>query len=209
VSRVLRYVLLGDGGRDAALGYVIDWAIRSLDSSVTPERAAFRKHSGAIEASVADALRRYEPEMLFVHRDAEGLALDARRAEIPLNGGRIVRVVPVRMTEAWLLIDEAAVRRAAGNRNGTMALGLPQPADLEDLTNPKATLFNTLVTASGFTSGRRRKRFNRDEAEWPERLASLIGDFTPLRQLPAFLAFESELKLQLKGWLDVTRINER
>jgi hypothetical protein len=38
---------------------------------------------------------------------------------------RHIPVVPVRMTEAWLLADEFAIRSAPGNPNGTQSLDLP------------------------------------------------------------------------------------
>jgi hypothetical protein len=37
----------------------------------------------------------------------------------------VVCVVPVRMMEAWLLIDEMAIRRVAGNPNGRIPIELP------------------------------------------------------------------------------------
>ena len=49
---------------------------------------------------------------------------------------RHVLVIPVRMTEAWLLIDELALRRAAGNPNGRNPLDLPALKDLEALPEP-------------------------------------------------------------------------
>jgi len=75
------------------------------------------------------ALDLYPCDLLFIHRDAEGVPLDQRVAEIEdavvgLPAPR-VPVVPVRMQEAWLLIDEPALRRAAGNPHGGVSLAMP------------------------------------------------------------------------------------
>jgi hypothetical protein len=101
-----------------------------------------------------------------------------------------VPIIPVRMTEAWLLIDEAAIRRAADNPNGAVPLDIPPVARLESLPDPKATCDALLISASE-KSGRRRKMFTRDSelAARRTRIAELIDDFSPLNQLSAFRAF--------------------
>jgi hypothetical protein len=52
----------------------------------------------------------------------------------------VVCVIPVKMTEAWLLIDEKAIREAAGNPKGRQPLNLPKPSKTEELSDPKETL---------------------------------------------------------------------
>jgi hypothetical protein len=99
------------------------------------------------------------------------------------------------MIEAWLLFDETAIRRAAGNPNGTMPLGLPRLAKTEQIPDPKAILFKAIREASGL-SGRRLKKLKVSVCR--TRLAELICDFSPLRQLPAFARLESDL-LSLKS----------
>ena len=56
-----------------------------------------------------------EYDLLFVHRDADAAGHEARTREIvdasanmELNVNR-VPIVPVRATEAWILLDEAAI----------------------------------------------------------------------------------------------------
>lgn len=52
-----------------------------------------------------------------------------RRTEIvnalPAETTRHIPVIPVRMTEAWLLGHELSIRSAAGNPNGSENLELP------------------------------------------------------------------------------------
>ncbi|WP_208293922.1 hypothetical protein [Ilumatobacter fluminis] len=106
-------------------------------------------------------------DIVFVHRDAEGEPPESRVDEI--ESGRIaagvncpvVPVVPLRMTEAWLLLDEAAIRRAAGKPNGRRPLNLPTAAEAERIADPKAVLRDVLVDASE-NSGRRRAAVVRD-----------------------------------------------
>jgi hypothetical protein len=73
---------------------------------------------------ISRALALFPADLLFVHRDADRGPTATRREEIrravaaTMANQMTVPVVPVRMTEAWLLIDEAAIRSAAGNPRG-------------------------------------------------------------------------------------------
>jgi hypothetical protein len=146
-------------------------------------------------------------EVLFIHRDAEKEPLDHRNAEImaavlgaEVKGCRIpaVTIVPVRMAEAWLLFDERAIRQAAGNPNGTTPLNLPALKRVEDRPDPKKDLREALKAASELT-GRRLKKFNTAQAF--RRVGDFLDDFSPLRQLPAYLAFESAVRrASQSGW---------
>lgn len=109
----------------------------------------------------------------------------------------IVRVVPVRMTEAWLLIDEKAIRKAAGNPNGHIHLDIPKLSRLENLPNPKETLRDLLLEASEHESPRRRQRFQRDIGHCVRLVADYTEDFSSLRQLAAYRVFENELRQAL------------
>ena len=152
-------------------------------------------------SAMARVIQRFRPDILFVHRDAESVSRELRCEEIPSEPGRIVRVVPVRMTEAWLLIDAPALRSAAGNPNGRAPLELPPLSRLETLPDPKRALHSLILDASELSGARRRSRLKRDMARRVERLASLITDFGPLRRLPAFLAFEAEAHQALDAFL--------
>lgn len=103
------------------------------------------------------------------------------------------------MTEAWLLSDEAAIRHAAGNRSGRQPLDLPELTQLERLPDPKAVLHELLRQASGL-QGRRLKQFRVTQSA--QRVASLIADFSHLRQLSAFRMLESAMQemIEISGW---------
>jgi hypothetical protein len=205
VTAALHYVLLADGGRDRALRHVIDWAIQAAQPELKVRGFTFCKREGPVGAAIRGVVDRYRPELLFVHRDAEAAPLHERRAEIPLIGARIVRVVPVRMTEAWLLFDEGAIRLAAGRPHGREPVGLPPVRRLDRLADPKRALAVSMLAACGTPRGRRRERASRDEPQWCERVAARVADFAPLRVLPAFQEFEEELHRQLLDWLDASR----
>ena len=192
----LRYTLLADGSSDRALLPILTWLIRQYLGAI-PIQAEFadlrrlspspRKLSERIDRSV----ELYPCDLLFVHRDAENAPIEEREAEIRKaieessmeDSVRVVCVVPVRMQEAWLLIDEAALRKAAGNPNGTQPLAVPDVQRLEELADPKQLIRDLLRQASEL-QGRRLERFNwRSSAH---RVAEMIGDFSPLYGLAAF-----------------------
>ncbi|MSP58846.1 MAG: hypothetical protein EXR72_00625 [Myxococcales bacterium] len=148
------------------------------------------------------AVELYPCRLLFVHRDAENQEPRLRYEEIwGANGTGCshVCVVPVRMQGAWLLHNADALRRAAGRPSSTAPLELPTRRQWEALPDPKGILHQALRTASGAT-GRRAKKFSPEKAA--HRLADLIDDWSPLRQLPAFQLLEADTRAALVA-LDV------
>lgn len=187
----LAYVLVGDGPSDRCLTSVIDWTLRHHRPDIELSTPTF--HSRAhqdVEETVQRVQADYAPDLVFVHRDAEKEKREVRRREIPTDVG-IVPVIPVRMTEAWLLVDEVALRIAAGNPNGKQKLQMPRLNRIEGLPDPKSVVQGLLASASGL-KGRRLRRFNRPSAV--RRLAELIGDFSRLLELSAFAAFSHDLQ---------------
>lgn len=192
----LRVTLLGDGATDRSLVQILSWVLRRTAGSDDrdlisqfAEPSAWPSAERGLDRRIQRSLSDFPCDLLFVHRDAEREPPQARFSEIARAAagvdGRIVPVVPVRMTEAWLLFDEAAIRRAAGNPNGRVSLELPRIEDLERLPDPKRTLRQCLLTASELNR-RRRDRLARDLPQRILRVADLIDDFAPLDTLPAF-----------------------
>ncbi len=194
--KLLRASVLTDGSSDRALIPILDWTLRQRRVPCILTWADLRAYARAptLAERIEHATTRYPCEILFVHRDAERQAHEARVAEISAAraGSRqcVVCVVPVKMQEAWLLFHEPALRQAAGNPRGRVALELPKLAMLERVADPKTLLHDLLRQATELT-GRRLDKFR--PAVAVHRLAQLIDDFTPLRQLPAFAAFEQQL----------------
>ncbi len=206
----LRYTLITDGSSDIALVPILTWLLRNngLRKAIQPEWADLRQLRWRAKPTLADKIRHgvtlYPCDLLFVHRDAERETRWKRIEEIEAslaqaNLGRMapqaVCVVPVRMQEAWLLFDEAAIKFASGNRTYPKSLDLPALKDLELLPDPKTELHERLRLASGLT-GRRLRSFS--PSQRAQRLPDFISDFAPLRVLPAFAALEDEIRLLLQ-----------
>jgi hypothetical protein len=101
-------------------------------------------------------------DVVFVHRDADSRDHLPRYTEIE-NGaaeagwsGPFVCVVPVQMTEAWLLTSEEEIRIVAGRERGRATLGLPSLGEIERTSDPKSRLKDAYMAATE-TTGRRRK----------------------------------------------------
>lgn len=145
---------------------------------------------------VKAAVKLYPCDVLFVHRDAESAEPAQREAEIRHGfeglpaAPSLICVVPVRMTEAWLLTSEIAIRAAVGNPQGAAALKLPPLTKVESV-DAKVVLLRALEVAKDL--GPQRNRRFRPEA-YRHRVAELLGDLTQLRQLPSFKHLESQVR---------------
>ena len=205
----IRYVLLSDGSSDRMLLLILDWLLHRYcpDYALESEWADLRRLSQPPK-KLSDRIRKsvkiYEPDLLFIHRDAENQSYESRHREIEtalagLTKPPAVCVIPVRMQEAWLLFDEVAIRRAAGNPNGRLPLHLPAMSTLEVLPNPKELLFSLIGTASELSSTRLKNLRPRQRAHL---VAQNIEDFKPLQELSAFRALETELVdvVRRAGW---------
>ncbi len=209
----LRYTLVGDGTSDRALMPILRWLLLQcktplpLSASWADPRRLQAK-TGKLVDRLPRALALYPCDLLFVHRDAEKGPAEVRHGEIAEALAHLndppptIGIVPVRMTEAWLLIDEVAIRRAADNPNGKVGLKLPAVRDLENLPDPKEKMNEVLRVACDL-SGRRLEQFKRDEATRRARVADLVQDFSPLLDLMAFQRLQEETHklLDEHGWL--------
>jgi len=142
------------------------------------------------------ALDLYPCDLLFIHRDAEREGYDVRHAEIlnaleGIQSPPVVCVIPVRMIEAWCLIDIVAIRKASGNPNGNNALDIPRIEKLEQLPNPKLIIKSLIESASGLNSTRIRKL---KIQKCIFLVSKYIDNFDQLRQLNSFKKFEEEFK---------------
>lgn len=171
---ITRATLVTEGSSDIVLVPILQWLI-SEHTPVTVElrwadlRSGLRKPANLAQRLLW-ALDLYPCEILFVHRDADREDPEHRHREIALantTGLPHVCVIPVRMQEAWLLHDESALREAAGR------------------------LHEALRLASG-AKGRRAKQFSPSRAA--HRLADLVEDWRPLRQLSAFQRLEQDTR---------------
>jgi hypothetical protein len=182
------------------LHHVLLWLLRQHDPDNAWEAqwadlSRVRPPPHSLGDRLREAVDRYPCDVLFVHRDQEAAPLESRRAEIAaatrsLSSVEIVPIVPVRMTEAWFLFDEAAIRKAAGNPSGRVMLDLPPLASMETRADPKQMLIDLLEVASEQT-GRRLAKLRPGHLR--HRVAELIDDFAPLRALSAFGRLEQDV----------------
>ena len=196
----LTSTLLADGSSDRVLIPFIQALLQehcdlpiaetAMASAIVPVRAGLRTR-------IQRAVELFPCKVLFVHRDAERVDTVVRQEEIHeavrelRNPPHFICVIPVRMTEAWLLTQEMPIRRAVGNPQGSMRLDIPRIREIEDIAQPKEELFKLLRSAKDV--GRRRLR-----SFSPEQHRHKVGEFTedlaPLRGLPSFAHLEDQIK---------------
>ena len=199
--RTLTATLVADGSSDRALKPILELLFN--EHCPVPYRIHFAQalSTGAgLAIRLARAINDFPCELLLVHRDAEGAEPHQREQEIqsalaslPLLPAAVC-VVPVRMTEAWLLMDERAIRAAVGNPNGAESLQLPAKNRVEKI-DAKDALMKAIQAASGLGQ-RRLRRFAPDH--FRHRVAELLDDLRLLRGLPSFCKLETTLAEQLQ-----------
>ncbi len=209
----LQYTLVSDGPKDRVLIPILTWLLHQhLPNNCAVQRtwADFRrlpKPPRTLNEKIRQAVVLYPCDLLFIHRDAEGpsrtrrrggsypdrkgemdRAVDDARRSVPIPPA--IAVIPARMTESWLLLDVDAIRTAACNRNGSVAINLPRLADVESIPDPKGVLERAIREATEKGS-HRLERFNVNVVIY--QITQCIEDFSPLRGLSAFNALEERL----------------
>ncbi len=203
----LRYTLVTEGSSDRVLMPILDWLLIELLGDLGNQIAIDGKYADLasiktrdLSEKIAQALDLYPCDLLFIHRAADSKPPQDRVQEILQALARLppegvppspVPIIPVRMTEAWLLISETAIRVAACHRDGKARVQLPPLHSPEKLADPKQKLFQLLLQASEL-SGRRRRDFN--PRKRIHQISLAISDFTPLRQLSSFQNLEKDLR---------------
>ena len=193
----MRFLFVCEGSSDTPL---IDHIERLLIRCGQPDPDGETWHRGA---RVADRIRQGLQaagglDLLFVHRDADNAGAEARYREIEAavrdaarDGLPWTGVVPVRMTEAWLLLDEAAIRNVVGKPGGRTPLDLPAPGRAERVVNPKERLRDALLAASE-NRGRRRRRFDREFPRLRKRLLEDLPIGGELERLESWAKFRDD-----------------
>ena len=201
----LHFVLVGEGSSDDGLiPHLENLCIEQGATEVTgtaPDFARLPDRVGhTVSAKLAAAIQ-LEPSanLFFLHRDADARNSTPRYEEITAavveNGleSEYVAVVPVQETEAWLLTDERAIRRAAYRPNGARPLNLPKPQHIERTANPKEVLRAALVAASELT-GRRLERFKRDFSIQRRLLVLQLPVGGSLESLPSWRQLRADVR---------------
>ena len=201
LRRLLEQVCL-----DAARGVVDVEEVQALDAP--------RRFQGADRATrILEASRDFWGGacVLFIHADGAGdpdaarttqFAPAATRIQETLRGGVCVPVIPVREIEAWTLVDGDTLREAFGTTLPDDALRVAKrPREVEKILDPKRELREALTAVIG--PSRRRH----GTSDFFTRIGERI-DLAKLRQVPAFLQLEEDLRSALRG-LGILRAGER
>jgi hypothetical protein len=173
-------LFVAEGASDEPLANVVEslFRDRGLDLRLTsPPFAQLPKVAKDVKSRVEAGIKLMgnRLDLVVVHRDADNVGSDVRRHEIADALREIdvecCPIVPVKMTEAWLLLCESEIRYVAGNPRGRGLLGLPKAHEVERVADPKTLLRAALLAASAST-GRRRER---DGKRFNEQRRQLLG----------------------------------
>jgi len=201
----IHFVLIGEGTSDSGLIPHLEelciFAGADEVSGTSPDFQRLRMPVGGQVESKVRATLLLEPNanLIFVHRDADSRDPEPRYAEISqaINAAHCtkphVAVVPVQETEAWLLLDENAIRLTAENPRGRRNLGLPRATRVEIVARPKERLQRTLVSASE-RSGRRLERFKRDFPTHRRLLLQRLPIGGPLNSVSSWVRMREDLE---------------
>ncbi|MER7941785.1 DUF4276 family protein [Streptomyces sp. NPDC094473] len=200
----VRVLFIGEGTSDNGLVPHVEAiaARHGTTISVTvPDFGLLRPPPGH---SVPDKLRAAQKlggsyELVIVQRDADRGPAQDRRDEIAAAVAkewpdvRHIAVVPVRMLEAWLILDEKCIRQVAENPRGRVPLDLPKGIAAEKIADPKKLLKETLARASEY-KGRRLEQFQRRFPQHRLRMLELLDPEGKVSCLPSWQAFIADLE---------------
>lgn len=206
MSVVINFVLMCEGPSDRSLAPHLETLLVEAGASeaigttdITKGVLAERMHRLLSEQSGID--------LLFIHRDADAPTPDRRADEIRKAVENValqiphVPVIPVQETEAWLLVDEDAIRAVAGRPRGRAELGLPRLQSIERTSNPKEILQQVLVAACE-QSGRRLAQERRRFSGKREVLLQRLDTRGPVRGLRSWQRLEEDVESALKQLSD-------
>lgn len=192
----LRFALIGEGNTERHLvEHLKTLCVREgMDAVEGVWATDLLRYSGAgtgVAAKVSTLLAiDSEFDLLFIHRDTDEVTDEVRRREISGAmrdhgaGKPFVPVIPIRETEAWLLIDEDAIRAVVGNPRGKEDLPLPKLSQIEHRADPKGILLEALRRAA--KPGRDRSTIRRDFPRLRRELLENLDLDGPIQQLTAW-----------------------
>ena len=148
------------------------------------------------------AVKTHGYHCLIVHADADAASPQAALTQRLAPGEALIRaqtvaqqqlvwLVPVTMTEAWMLADTALLQDAlATDLEVIRDLGLPRPNRAEKVAYPKDELLQAIQTTQAALTPRQRQPSHELMADLYAQLDDI--PLTSLRRLPSFLKFETD-----------------
>ncbi|MEU8605869.1 hypothetical protein [Streptomyces parvulus] len=200
----VRVVYLCEGSSDEGISFHIEQIAAECNVDIVLSIPDFRLLPESFEKTVAGKLEAVQKlggnyDLAIIHRDADRDGTGARRGEIERAISQVcpemdfVCLIPVTMTEAWLLLDEDAIRQVAENPRGRMPLSLPRAAHVENIADPKQRLKEVLALASDL-SGRRLKDFQKRFSQNRRRLLEQLDRNGRVADVPSWRSFREELE---------------
>jgi hypothetical protein len=208
----LRALYLCEGSSDTGLRFHIEAIAGEMGREILVTVPDLDRLPNKPGHSVGDKLRAVrqlshgaqEYDLVVIHRDSDGNPPQRRRDEIADAVASVspslahVPVIPVRMLEAWLILDHTAIREVAGNPNGRVPLGLPKPNRAESVADPKTLLKQAIATASE-EKGRGLKKLQARFSENRARLLQMLNREGSVKQLASWQSFTHDLSEALRG----------
>ncbi len=194
----VQFLLIGEGTTETGLlEHLTNLCIAAGATEASGTVPAFERYAVPVGHDLGARLRAArhllpEANLYFVHRDADQDDPAPRYAEIVQAVAthaltpRWVALVPIHETEAWLLTDEATIRRVAGRPNGHAPLNLPPLNRIEQTRRPKERLEAALLAAAQPLSGKRQVQFKQDFGHQRRQLLEALPVGSPLDQLAAW-----------------------
>lgn len=203
----IEFTFISEGKSDRALiPHLQTLCLRAGASEVLGDTADRSLYPQKIKADLSSKIKAAldlsgKVDLIFIHRDADGAGRDARLQEIevalralrapPLH----VAIIPAREMEAWLLADEPAIRRIAGDPASAHDLGLPPLKLIEARAKPKECLWEALTRCTP-AQGRRLKEF-KEPANLSRLRARLLESLDidgPVKQLHSWRALICDIE---------------
>ena len=204
---ILRILFIGEGSSDSGITHHIRRVVTQYGHSAVITDPHVDRLPPPPRKTVSDKLQAVKDlggayDLIVLHRDADREGRSPRLAEIDEAVRKVmpdvphVPIIPIRMTEAWLLLEEGQIREVAGSPNGRVSLNLPRPKQVESVADPKSVLRQTLALASGL-SGRRLQQFNNRFPQHRAQLLERINPDGPIRDVPSWRDFNTDLAVGL------------
>lgn len=153
------------------------------------------------------AKEEYDVLMLFVHTDADcnddSIVFNSKiipaktfleEQDDELVCKKVIAIVPVQMTEAWMLADKNLLKDEIGIEGTDIDLGIHRRP--EEISNPKAVIEN-IIRLSKESQVKRKRRSGLNISD----LYQIIGqkiELSELESLPSYNKFKSSLREVLK-----------
>ena len=200
----IHFILICEGQSDEALiPHLRSLLVNCGAIEATGVAPDFRRLPKSVPRSVESKVRtavqlEKHIDLLFIHRDADSRNPEPRYSEISIGvtnarySGRWIGVIPVQETEAWLLLDEMAIRRVSGKPNGRVELNLPVPNHVETVLNPKERLSEELLRASEST-GRRRALKKKKLSSLRGQLLTQLKIGGSLNSVPSWIRLKDDI----------------